>query len=38
MLKNYQKISFGEGQVQDPIPELPDHGSKIPYSWEIDSL
>jgi hypothetical protein len=30
MLKNMQKIPFGEGQVQDPIPALPDHGSKIP--------
>jgi hypothetical protein len=28
--KNLQKIPFGEGQVQDPIPELPGHGSKIP--------
>jgi hypothetical protein len=30
MLKNLQKIPFGEGQVQDPIPLLPGHGSKIP--------
>jgi hypothetical protein len=30
MLKNMQKIPFGEGQVQDPIPALPGHGSKIP--------
>jgi hypothetical protein len=30
MLKNLQKILFGEGQVQDPIPALPGHGSKIP--------
>jgi hypothetical protein len=30
MLKNMQKIPFGEGQVQDPIPGLPGHGSKIP--------
>jgi hypothetical protein len=30
MLKNLQKITFGKGQVQDPIPALPDHGSKIP--------
>jgi hypothetical protein len=28
--KNLQKIPFGEGQVQDPIPALPGHGSKIP--------
>jgi hypothetical protein len=28
--KNLQKIIFGEGQVQDPIPALPGHGSKIP--------
>jgi hypothetical protein len=28
--KNLQKILFGEGQVQDPIPALPGHGSKIP--------
>jgi hypothetical protein len=28
--KNIQKTLFGEGQVQDPIPALPDHGSKIP--------
>jgi hypothetical protein len=35
--KNLQNILFGEGQVQDPIPELLSHGSKIPYSWEIDS-
>jgi hypothetical protein len=27
--KNVQKIIFGEGQVQDPIPALPGHGSKI---------
>jgi hypothetical protein len=26
MLKNLQKIPFGEGQVQDPIPALPGHG------------
>jgi hypothetical protein len=30
MLKNLQKISFGKGQVKDPIPALPGHGSKIP--------
>jgi hypothetical protein len=30
MLKNMQKIPFGEGQVQDPIPALPGYGSKIP--------
>jgi hypothetical protein len=30
MLKNLQKISFGEGRVQDPIQALPGHGSKIP--------
>jgi hypothetical protein len=30
MLKNLQKIPFGEGQVQDPIPALPGHGSKNP--------
>jgi hypothetical protein len=30
MLKNMQKILFGEGQVQDPMPALPGHGSKIP--------
>jgi hypothetical protein len=29
-LKNLQKILFGEGHVQDPIPALPGHGSKIP--------
>jgi hypothetical protein len=29
LLKNMQKIPFGEDQVQDPIPALPDHGSKI---------
>jgi hypothetical protein len=29
MLKNMQKIPFGEGQVKDPIPALPGHGSKI---------
>jgi hypothetical protein len=28
--KNLHKIPFGEGQVQDPIPALPGHGSKIP--------
>jgi hypothetical protein len=27
--ENYQKIPFGEGQVQDPVPALPGHGSKI---------
>jgi hypothetical protein len=27
--KNLQKILFGEGQVQDPVPALPGHGSKI---------
>jgi hypothetical protein len=26
MLKNMQKIPFGEGLVQDPIPALPGHG------------
>jgi hypothetical protein len=30
VLKNLQKVSFGEGQVQDPILALPGHGSKIP--------
>jgi hypothetical protein len=30
MLKNLQKFPFGEGQVQDSIPALPGHGSKIP--------
>jgi hypothetical protein len=30
MLKNLQKIPFGEDQVQDPILALPGHGSKIP--------
>jgi hypothetical protein len=30
MLKNLQNIPFGEGQVQDPIPALPGHGSKNP--------
>jgi hypothetical protein len=30
MLRNLQKTPFGEGQVQDPIPALPGHGSKIP--------
>jgi hypothetical protein len=34
MLKNMQKIPFGEGQVRDLIPALPGHGSKIPFSWE----
>jgi hypothetical protein len=29
MMKNLQKIPFGEGQVQDPIPALPGHGSEI---------
>jgi hypothetical protein len=28
--KNLQKILFGEGPVQDPIPALPGHGSRIP--------
>jgi hypothetical protein len=27
---NMKKISFEEGQVQDPIPALPGIGSKIP--------
>jgi hypothetical protein len=27
--KNLQKTLFGEGHVQDPIPALPGHGSKI---------
>jgi hypothetical protein len=27
--KSLQKIPFGEGHVQDPIPTLPGHGSKI---------
>jgi hypothetical protein len=35
--KSLQKTLFGEGQMQDPISALPGHGSKIPYSWEIDS-
>jgi hypothetical protein len=30
MLKNMQKIPFGEGQVQDPIPVLPGDRSEIP--------
>jgi hypothetical protein len=30
--KRLQKIPFEEGQVQDPIPTLPGHGSKILYS------
>jgi hypothetical protein len=30
LLNKLQKIPFGEGQVQDPIPALPGHGSKIP--------
>jgi hypothetical protein len=30
MLKNLQKFPFGEGQVQNPIPALPGHGSKNP--------
>jgi hypothetical protein len=30
MLKNLQKIPFGEGQVQVPIPALPGLGSKNP--------
>jgi hypothetical protein len=30
MLKNMQIIPFGEGQVQNPIPALTGHGSKIP--------
>jgi hypothetical protein len=30
MLKNLQKIPFGEGQIQDLIPALPGHGSKNP--------
>jgi hypothetical protein len=31
MLKNLQKVQIGEGkfQVQDPIPVLPGHRSKI---------
>jgi hypothetical protein len=29
-MKNLQKIPFGEGQVQDTIPALQGHGSKIP--------
>jgi hypothetical protein len=36
MLKNLQKITFGEGQVQDPIPALLGHGSKIPAVLLID--
>jgi hypothetical protein len=28
--KNLQKILFGVGKVQDPIPALPGYGSKIP--------
>jgi hypothetical protein len=28
-LENMQKESFGEGQVQDPIPALPGLGTKI---------
>jgi hypothetical protein len=27
--ENMHKITFGEGQVQDPIPALPGIGSKI---------
>jgi hypothetical protein len=29
MLKDLQKIPFGEGLVQDSIPALPGHGSKF---------
>jgi hypothetical protein len=29
MLKNLQKLPFGEGQVQNSIPALPGLGSKI---------
>jgi hypothetical protein len=29
LLKNLQKVPFGESQVQDPIPALPGHGSKV---------
>jgi hypothetical protein len=38
MLKNLQKIPFGEGQVQDLIPALPGHGSKIPAELLGDRL
>jgi hypothetical protein len=30
LLKNMEKNPFVEGQVKDPIPALPGHGSKIP--------
>jgi hypothetical protein len=30
LVQNFQKIPFGEGQVQDSIPALPGHGSKNP--------
>jgi hypothetical protein len=33
-----KKISFGKGQVQDPIPALPGIGSKIPGRQIILSL
>jgi hypothetical protein len=33
--KDIQKIPFGEGQVQDPIPALPGHGSKIPSLYRL---
>jgi hypothetical protein len=26
----FKNIPFGEDQVQDPIPALPGHGSRIP--------
>jgi hypothetical protein len=36
--ENLKKITFGEGHIQDPITALSGYGSKVPYSWEIDSL
>jgi hypothetical protein len=33
--KNIQKIPFGEGHVQEPIPALSCHGSKIPECAEM---
>jgi hypothetical protein len=38
MLKNLQKIPFGEGHVQDPIPALQGHGSKIPAVLLVDRV
>jgi hypothetical protein len=36
-LKNFKKISFGEGQVQDLIQALSGHGSKIPPLFHGDT-